>query len=375
VSERVAALKRFHDTMSFGSRDERICRQDEAAGLYRALGPDEARELATFAIGEPAPDGERYRWHEEILLCLACLRPGSLDGLHGDLLDQGIIHPPVMWYGAGPGVASRIVGMLPGRAADLRGLDHLLLALAWIGDEAVRDAFRRWRDDPPRWADALRLPPHRYAEQAGWELTGEGTRRDLFSRRCHPLVGPEDPAADAGIARIVAEHEEACRWCGRALTTLIDLDLTSAGLSPLGLGGRRLRIASCEVCSRYGTVFTAVGPVGESSWHKANRRPDFLPRNAADWPPMAQGRLVFGKEPGPWLEAADWAVPGVRLSQVGGHPTWVQDAAYPRCPGCGRAMPFVAQISDDDLDEDSEGIYHLFACRGCGVAATNYQQS
>src|SRR4051794_19821801 len=66
VSERVAELQRFHDTMSFGSRDERIRRQEEAAGLYRALGPHEARELATFAIGAPAPGGDRYRWHEEI---------------------------------------------------------------------------------------------------------------------------------------------------------------------------------------------------------------------------------------------------------------------------------------------------------------------
>jgi hypothetical protein len=121
-------------------------------------------------------------------------------------------------------------------------------------------------------------------------------------------------------------------------------------------------------------VLTAVGPDGESSWHGANRRPDYLPKDA-DWPRMAQGRLVLGKEPRPWLEAADWAVPGVRLSQVGGHPTWVEDATYPRCPGCGRAMPFVAQISNDDLDEDSEGIYYLFACRGCGVAASSYQQS
>src|SRR4051812_18565708 len=297
--------------MSFGGRDERIRRHDEAAGLYRALEPHEARELATFAIGEPDPDGDRCRWHEEILLCLACLRPGSLDGLHDALLDRSIIDPPVMWHGAGPGVASRIVSMLPGRATDLRGLDDLLLALAWIGDEVVQDAFRRWRDDPPEWAGTLRRPPHLYAEQAGWELTGEGTRRDLFARLCHPLVGPEDRAADAGIARIVAGHEGACRWCGRSLTTLIDLDLTSPGLSDLGLGGRRLRIAACEVCSCYGTVLTAVGPDGKSSWHGANRRPEYPRKEVPDWPRMAQGRLVFGREPRPWLEAADWAVPGV----------------------------------------------------------------
>src|SRR3954454_19701659 len=154
---------------------------------------------------------------------------------------------------------------------------------------------------------------------------------------------------------------------------MIDLDLASPGLSPLGLDGRRLRIAACEVCSCYGTVFTAVGPDGESSWHEANRRPEYPRKLVPDWPRMAQGRLVVGWEPRHWLEAADWAVPGVRLSQVGGQPTWAEDAAHPRCPGCGRAMPFVAQISNDDPDDDDEyWVYYLFVCRGCGVAATNY---
>ena len=114
---------------------------------------------------------------------------------------------------------------------------------------------------------------------------------------------------------------------------------------------------------------------GKSSWHEGNRRPDYLPQDADDWPRMPQDRLTLGKEPRHWLEAANWLVPGVRFSQVGGHPTWIQDADYPRCPKCDRAMPFVAQISNDDLDEDSEGIYYMFVCRDCGVAATNYQQS
>ena len=38
-------------------------------------------------------------------------------------------------------------------------------------------------------------------------------------------------------------------------------------------------------------------------------------------------------------------------------------------------MSFVAQVSNEDLDEHAEGIYYMFVCRGCGVAATNYQQS
>jgi hypothetical protein len=37
-------------------------------------------------------------------------------------------------------------------------------------------------------------------------------------------------------------------------------------------------------------------------------------------------------------------------------------------------MPFVGQLSNEVCD-DGEGIYYVFACGQCGVSATNYQQS
>lgn len=373
MSERVAALMRFHGRTPRQASAEPVPNQDEAADLYRALDSHEARRLAEFAIGSPAL-GARAP-HPEILLSLACLRPGSLDGLHGTLIDRGIFYPPVIWHGAGPEIAAKIIDLIPGRAADRLSLNHMLLASAWIGDGVVQDGFSRWREDPPGWAATLYVPPHRYAEEAGWELTIEDTRRDLFRRRCHPLVEPTDPTAVAGIAAIVADHEGECGRCGRALTTLLDLDLASPPLSFIGLGGRRLRIATCDVCSCFAPVFTHVDSDGGSTWHDGSPVPNFLPREAHRWPRMPQGRLVFGGMDRPWLEAANWLVPGVRFSQFGGHPTWVQDAEYPRCPECGQTMPFVVQVSNEDIDEGSEGIYYAFACLGCGVAAVGYQQS
>ena len=53
-----------------------------------------------------------------------------------------------------------------------------------------------------------------------------------------------------------------------------------------------------------------------------------------------------------WNHYPHGLVPGVRFSQVGGHPTWIQGAEYPRCPECSGAMPFIAQISNEDLDDE-----------------------
>jgi hypothetical protein len=114
---------------------------------------------------------------------------------------------------------------------------------------------------------------------------------------------------------------------------------------------------------------------GGSTWHAANRKPDYLPAPSEEWPLLPTGCLVLGGEERHWLESADWLVGGVRFSQIGGLPTWIQEARYPDCLECGRAMPFIAQLSNEDIEEYGEGIYYMFACTDCGVAATGYQQS
>lgn len=368
MSDRVALLLAYHRTKRFGSNEELQRRQREAADLYRSLDPEESGTLVGVALDGYAPD--KIGITEDILLALACLRPGSLDGHHGDLFDRGIVYPPVIYHGASSGVASRIVASMPGESAN-----HRLLTLAWIGDQAVIDAFGSWRSDPPAWTASLYVPPHAYAFEAGWELTAEGTRRDLFDRHCHPLVGPHETEAIPDVVEAAKDHEEDCRWCGRRMTTMLDLDLASPELSFLGLEGARLRVAACDVCACFGTLLTRIDREGGSTWHGANRRPEYLPPDSSDWDRMPRGGLSFGSTPRPWIEAANWLVPGVRFSQVGGHPTWIEDAQYPRCPGCDRSMPFLAQISNEDFREHSEGIYYLFLCSGCDVTATEYQQS
>lgn len=372
MSERVEALKRYYDPKGDGRREV------DGEGLYRALEPAEVGELVEYALA--ASDAGMLE-PDDILESLACLRPGSLDGWHSALLDRQILYPGLLYHGAGGEVATRIVAQLEGEGGDLDSLrlNHLLLALAWIGDAIACDTFARWQNDPPAWAAKLFIPPHRYAKEAGWELTADGQRRDLFPRVCHPLAAVDGPAVtDPGAVAVVAQHEGDCGWCGRRLTTLLNLDLACPILAPfdLRIGGeaRRLRLATCVVCACYGVVFMRVDGAGGATWHPSNRRPDFLPDPAEDWARLPERRLTLAVKPRPGIEAAAH-VPGVRNSQIGGHPTWEQDAEYPSCPDCGATMPFVTQVACEDIQQYGEGIYYLFLCRGCGVAASTYQQT
>jgi hypothetical protein len=367
MRKKVKGILGFHATKSFPKGD--LVQQGErVADLYRALDSTESDELARHAIDsfDPTEDCDT----EEILRCLASFQPGSLNAHHDALIDHGILYPGLLYHGASEDVATRILGLLPGENAN-----HLLTALAWIGGNVVQQAFAAWRDAPPDWIDELDLPPHRYSLEAGWELSADGSRRDLFVTNCHPLVPPGGTEPTLAGAQVVEDHEGTCGWCGRNLTTLLHLDLTSPELAYLGPLHGHLRITTCEVCSCYGPVFTKVEKDGSSRWHASNRRPDYLPEPTDEWVKLPRGCLVPEAKYCNWRESADWLVPGVRFSQLGGHPTWIQRAEYPECPGCRRAMPFVAQLSNEDYEEFAEGIYYLFACGPCGVAATCYEQS
>jgi len=74
------------------------------------------------------------------------------------------------------------------------------------------------------------------------------------------------------------------------------------------------------------------------------------------------------------MHAADQFLP-TQFSQLGGHPAWVQDSAYPKCLECSRTMMSLAQLDHQDIEEYSEGTYFGFVCLECMATATVYQQT
>jgi hypothetical protein len=83
--------------------------------------------------------------------------------------------------------------------------------------------------------------------------------------------------------------------------------------------------------------------------------------------------LQLGADRSPFF-AADQFLP-TSFSQLGGHPTWIQDASYPACPDCENTMMFVAQLDHDDIEDFSEGLFYAFLCPNCRTTATTYQQT
>jgi len=362
VSDRIETIKTFHSRRNFGTNDSLRTAQRDVAIAYRSLSPEETGTLARFAFD----NGD-----ENILSHLACFQPGSLAGLHLGLAQKGLLYPPVIFHSADAQAATFLIEQLDDGFVE--NVNMSLLAIAWAGNPVAIDAFHRWRSSSPIWSETLHVPPHEYADSAGWVLTQAGERRDLFLGECRPLVPFDHPDAVPDVLRISVPSNSSCGWCGRRMTALFDLDLVNEMLAFLGISGTRLRIETCDVCTCYGFVFTQVDWNGGSSWHSANERPEYLPDDADDWTFPKEDALALSRHRRPAMESADRNMP-ISLSQVGGQPSWEQDAEYPRCPSCHQTMVFIAQLSNEDY-ESGEGIYYAFVCRNCQVSATHYQQT
>ena len=90
----------------------------------------------------------------------------------------------------------------------------------------------------------------------------------------------------------------------------------------------------------------------------------------------ATHRLALGaKRRTPFEVVGRFMLDETGISQLGGHPEWIQDASYPLCPSCRRHMPYIGQVSWWEFDELAEGSAYAFLCLPCGKAATIYQQT
>lgn len=286
--------------------------------------------------------------------------PERLRPYLGRLLDAGVLWPGTMYRAADADVVSRVVALVDsGERADTLG--HLLLVLAYSRHPLAYDAMRRWIDRPPAGADALHVGMAEYAQEGGWTIDPDGSRRDVcgelaFEWHLRPAEAPG--------------FNPECPWCSSPLWTAADLDGTEPGLAHTGWTGQ-LRFRTCHFCACYDTLFSQVTPDGGSTWWAGNTRPSYLQVGSVPEEPPTLLPVVGPARDNPF-QASAWSRGG---STLGGHPQWIQDAEHPACPGCGLIMDYVGLIGGADFDDYGEGAYYLHVHAACGFTAINYQQS
>lgn len=173
----------------------------------------------------------------------------------------------------------------------------------------------------------------------------------------------------------------ACQWCCAKLTVLMDVATTHPSLAYLNLSADRLQIVTCVACGCYDVIYMELDTGGVPRWSSYNRipDPDELPdtdhsEDSSEANVESGPELVLSSQPRSPYHASIWGLSG-QGSQLGGHPSWVQDAYYPACPCCGKTMGFIGQLDWEDIEDYGEGIFYMFLCPEDRLTATAYQQS
>lgn len=345
--------------------------------VYSALSAGDANRMLNAAL-ELLESGDEDTC-QEILVSLICYRDYSLESCIPILLERGIYYPGILFKDASVHSRDELLQQVE---QDKDNRNHLLLALAWIGDDQVVRQFQEWRSDPPSWAKELYVPPEVYAHEGGWELTENGSKRRLFYHDSYAIakIVPSEStyAAETEPAQFLKEDSASCPWCGSSLTILANLDISHPKLRFLGLSGERLRVSTCVICSCYDTIYMDVDLHGKSEWSQTNIKPEYVPgpdSGEDERSFTSAGRsLRIADKPRSSYYAAYWVL-GPAVSQIGGYPAWIQDAVYPSCPCCSRSMTFIGQLDWEQIVEYGEGIYYMFLCADCKVTATLFQQT
>lgn len=206
--------------------------------------------------------------------------------------------------------------------------------------------------------------------------------RSRWDRPAHLL--PSNHATWHGLgpaqhrARIGGLSAASCGICGGWLHRLLSLTEMPNGL---GVTTRsRLELATCLSCLGWSEpwLFYAHHEDGVPEPTETQTSPA-VPEFPSG--PLAEADIGLVATPSRWLYQ-DWALSNGRenLNRLGGEPTWIQDADYPSCPGCGHTMYGLMQL-DSDLatDDDGEflwgsgGIGYVVWCDRCAISGVTAQ--
>lgn len=270
-------------------------------------------------------------------------------------------------------------------AARLKPLSALLETRT---EAALRFAVEHWSqvEHPPG------MSVDNYLNEVGFELTDSSDIRPLYREQPFHVSFPSSYLPDeathqhptwnlsegqsvpfGGIA------ESLCGWCGERLHRLLTLapSVLDAGWEDLGA----LQLVICMSCLGWerDRMFVRHDPEGApfalAGDDPSQTEPEFP---SAGLVPTSVDLVPTGER---W-KWQDWALSNGRenLHRVGGHPSWIQGADYPSCPGCSATMDFLMQL-DSNLPEvggrewlwGSGGILYVFLCAPCRTSGYLWQ--
>lgn len=369
IEDPVEILKIMHTPVKYNELINYIKYDKRMEEVYLSLSEEEIERMKRYAL-KLIEKGD-LEDSKEILLAIVCYTNTKIEQCLRALIDEEEYYPAILYKDSPKDVRDRLIHIVENEAISC-DLNRILDALAWIGDQKVVELFWGFKQNPPTWKDELFWNPHEYSLGAGWTLTEEGKQKNLFYDECYSIE--RKSLSKCKEVQFLEKASETCPWCGENLINLMSLDLRKTLFNFMGIEGKKLNVKTCYVCTAYDCIYTDVDFNGNAQWSKFNKEQEctneeidiefFQWKNEFD---------ISEEKRSPYYAAHQFL--DTTFSQIGGHPTWIQDPEYPRCPKCSEHMKFIGQLDSSDYEEYGEGIYYMFVCEKCRVVATNYQQT
>jgi hypothetical protein len=332
--------------------EERSAMLGMVATLVPFADPATVDDLTRFCLEHPDADGI-----EGVLLQAAESFPAVVR-VHEERIDDPYVRE-ALW----PGAPKRWVVaalMYWQQDRELRALEEL----ATIRTDLARDALLGCRDEVPEDASDLF---ETLVENAG--IVPDTGAPLVHQPTSMGLIGPRD-ANPHHMGRGYAGTLPACPVCERPAARLLTLSTAALPFAPGGEHDPSLfwPVCDCDVLDYLYARHTPEGTEGimaETSAHEGDE--NWLPGRLS---------LQLHRHPNQHGRGSD-AIPGLARHQIGGYPAWIRTDRFPRCPGCGRGMRFLASI-DSGMSAFGrlpfEGILYGFWCGSCAVSVTHLQR-
>ncbi len=314
---------------------------------------EESKAFADKAIAELSGD-----LLAKTLLYLALFTNGNCLVPHYDtFISKGVFYPYEIYIHADFNIAQKLIRVIEEHSSKVN-VNHVLICLAWIGTQNVIDFYLKSTSSKPSWTKDLYVTPKEYAEQASWTIDSNNKKINLISAKVLPLVKAEHPHL-MPTSKTFVKHADNCKWCNNALTTVFKI-------------GEK-EFTTCLFCSCFGNFYMKLNDKGQSTWHSKNIKPDYLPE-IFEMTLIPENTLIVSAE----QRLPSYTISPITYntkSQIGGFPTWIQDAKHINCIDCNKKMQYVGQIVMSEVEEYSEGNYYFHHCPDCKTTGTNYQQT
>ncbi len=325
--------------------------------LMAALDEKEFRTLET-ALVKIFDSGTEHQCEmaEEIMTDMLAYSSHNIDQLIVNAIDRQGYLPAPLFRGAGDTVKKKLFALM-------KHDDNLARkGLAWIGDEEVVNWFAERRTKRQKKSQSSSID-HLYPLDAGWELTADNEKRVLFSLHCHATT----PLHWIPLSNQYKQQDDPklCKLCRSHVVTVKDLKTSNfEELFSLSRPVPSIDVPFCELCSGLNPMRSTILDNGTTELCEPDRQMENIP----DWHSDNEGdggniTLEIGPSRNPFL-VADYCN-SENCSQIGGHPTWVQDSEYPLCQSCGRTMLFLMQIDGNQLYCIYPFMYYFFICDLC----------